>query len=76
MAKNTSVVLGEHFEAFVSKKIQEGEFQSVSEAVRSGLHMLEKEDARIRAFRAMLQEGLDSPVVEDFDADEFFQKFR
>jgi antitoxin ParD1/3/4 len=34
MAKNTSILLGEHFENFVNEKISTGKFSSVSEVIR------------------------------------------
>jgi antitoxin ParD1/3/4 len=37
MARNTSVTVGDHFEAFIAGKIKQGRFQSVSEAARAGL---------------------------------------
>ena len=44
MARNTSVTLGEHFEAFINRAIEQGRFQSVSEVVRAGLRKLEEDE--------------------------------
>lgn len=49
MPRNTSVTLGEHFDAFVGRKIAEGRYQSVSEAVRAGLRRLEEDEAKLEA---------------------------
>ena len=43
MARNTSVTLGSHFDEFVSEKIAQGRFQSISVVVRAGLRLLEEE---------------------------------
>lgn len=74
MARNTSVTLGDHFEAFISSKIEQGRFQSVSEAVRAGLRKLEEDEARLDVLRTRLKAGEDSPVVESFDGREFLDK--
>ena len=74
MARNTSVTLGEHFEAFISNKIEQGRFQSVSEAVRAGLRKLEEDETRLDVLRTRLKAGEDSPVVENFDSREFLDK--
>ncbi len=34
MPRNTSVTIGEHFSSFIDNKIEEGLFESTSEAVR------------------------------------------
>lgn len=73
MARNTSVTLGEHFDAFVASKIAEGRFQSVSEAVRAGLRKLEEDETKLEALRAKLKAGEDSGIVEDFDKDKFLK---
>lgn len=73
MAKNTSVILSEHFQHFIAEKIEEGRYASVSEVVRAGLRLLEKEE-KTEKLRAAIQEGLDSPIVEDFDFDEFLDQ--
>ena len=74
MARNTSVTLGDHFEAFISSKIEQGRFQSVSEAVRARLRKLEEDEARLDELRARLKAGEDSPRIENFDSREFLEK--
>lgn len=71
MPRNTSVTLGEHFDRFVTEKIQEGRFQSVSEVVRAGLRKLEEDETKLQALRKKLQAGEDSPVVKDFNSEHF-----
>jgi antitoxin ParD1/3/4 len=71
MPRNTSVTLGEHFDQFVVDKINEGRFQSVSEVVRAGLRKLEEDEAKLHALRQKLQAGENSPVVENFNGEEF-----
>ena len=74
MARNTSVTLGDHFEAVISSKIEQGRFQSVSEAVRARLRKLEEDEARLDELRARLKAGEDSPRIENFDSREFLEK--
>ncbi|MFK0572796.1 type II toxin-antitoxin system ParD family antitoxin [Endozoicomonas sp.] len=69
MSRNTSVTLGHHFEKFVSEKIEQGRYQSVSEVVRAGLRKLEEDEARLAALRAELQTGENSPAIDDFEVD-------
>jgi antitoxin ParD1/3/4 len=57
MPRNTSVTLGEHYAQFVDNKIKTGRFQSASEAVRAGLHLLEEQEARLDLLRAKLAHG-------------------
>jgi len=71
MARNTSVTLGQHFDAFVSQKISQGRFQSVSEVVRAGLRKLEEDESKLQLLRNKLQAGEDSPIDDDFDRHEF-----
>ncbi len=59
MQRNTSVTLGEHFSKFIEQKIAEGRFESVSEAVRAGLRLLEEEELRVQKLRDILQVGID-----------------
>ena len=74
MARNTSVTLGEHFDEFVTSKIDEGRFQSVSEVVRAGLRKLEEDETKLSVLRAKLQTGEDSAAIDDFDGNKFISK--
>ncbi len=71
MPRNTSVTLGEHFDKFIAEQIQQGRFQSISEAVRAGLRKLEEDEIKLQALRAKLQAGEDSALVKDFDGKHF-----
>lgn len=70
MAKNTSIALGSHFEKYIHNSISEGRYKNASEVIRAGLRLLEEHDNKVKALREAIQEGLDSPRVEDFDFDE------
>jgi len=68
--KNTSISLGDYFDQFVSSQVSTGRYKNVSEVIRAGLRMLENEESKAIALRNAIQEGLNSPLVEDFDLDE------
>ena len=74
MARNTSVTLGSHFDEFVSEKISQGRFQSISEVVRAGLRKLEEDESKLQALKQKLHAGESSPKVEDFNSEEFISK--
>ena len=57
MPRNTSVTLGEHFEGFITTKINEGRFESKSEAVRAGMRLLEEHEQKFDALRLAIAEG-------------------
>jgi antitoxin ParD1/3/4 len=64
MQKNTSVTLGEHFEAFIASQVDRGRFSSVSETIRAGLRLLEEHEMKLAALRLALQQGENSGVAE------------
>jgi antitoxin ParD1/3/4 len=66
MPRNTSVTIGEHFSGFIDTKIEEGRFESVSEAVRAGLRLLEEDESKLEVIRAKLRAG-----EEQLDRGEF-----
>lgn len=74
MSRNTSVTLGEHFEAFVNDSIVAGRYQTVSEVVRAGLRKLEDDEHKLEALRGKLAAGERSAKVKDFSADKFLEK--
>jgi len=71
MPRNTSVVLSDHFNDFITKAVESGRYNSASDVVRAGLRMLEAEEEKLQRLRAELQKGIDSGFIEDFDFDEF-----
>ena len=60
MAKTTSFILGEHFEAFVQRKVESGAYASASEVIREGLRVLEQEEEKERALYRELDGALAS----------------
>jgi antitoxin ParD1/3/4 len=60
MAKNTSIVLGEHFDQFIATQVSVGRYGSASEVVRQGLRLLEEHEQRYAAIRQSLIEGENS----------------
>jgi len=64
MRKNTSITLGEHFDAFIAKQINEGRFASASEVVRAGLRLLEDNEKKFAILLNLLEEGERSGTAE------------
>lgn len=73
MARNTSISLGEHFDAFIATQIESGRYASVSEVVRAGLRLLQRSDEREQLLRQMLIEGEQSGIAQ-YSYDELMQE--
>jgi antitoxin ParD1/3/4 len=76
MSKNTSISLGNYFDQFVSSQVSAGRYKNVSEVIRAGLRLLENEESKAIALKNAIQEGLNSPRVENFDFDEHLEKLK
>ena len=74
--KNTSISLGNYFEQFINSQVSAGRYKNVSEVIRAGLRMLENEESKVLALRNAIQEGLNSPLVEEFDFDENLKRLK
>ncbi|MQK95645.1 type II toxin-antitoxin system ParD family antitoxin, partial [Escherichia coli] len=46
MGRNTSILLGQHFEDFIDSQVSSGRFSSASEVVRTALRLLEEEESK------------------------------
>lgn len=71
MARNTSVLLGDHFEDFVDRQVNTGRYGSASDVVREGLRLLEDHETRLETLRAALIEGKESGTPKPIDVNEF-----
>jgi antitoxin ParD1/3/4 len=74
--KNTSISLGNYFDQFVQTQVSTGRYKNVSEVIRAGLRLLENEESKAIALRNAIQEGLNTPLVENFDFDENLEKLK
>ena len=77
MSHNTSISLGDHFQALSSQYVQEGRYGSISEVVRAGLRLLEEHEHRVKALRQAIEDGVGSGFPEEpFDADAFLLRMQ
>lgn len=76
MGRNTSVILGEHFDEFIKSEINSGRFKSASEIIRSGLRLLEDEKHKIHLINEALIVGEMSGEAIEFDNEEFKHNMR
>lgn len=67
MPKNTSFILGDHFDAFVAAQVAAGRYQSATDVIRSGLRLLEERETRLQSLRKALVEGEESGVAGPLD---------
>lgn len=76
MGRNTSIILGDHFDNFIKDEIKSGRYGSASEIIRSGLRMLEEEKIKIEAINHALVVGENSGTSRRFDNEMFKKKMR
>ncbi len=76
MGRNTSVSLGDHFEAFIEEKVTIGRYQNASEVIRAGLRLLEEEENRFSLLAKAIAEGFDSGIATDFDPQLHLEKLK
>jgi antitoxin ParD1/3/4 len=73
MSKNTSILLGDHFESFVARQVKSGKYTSVSEVIRAALRLFEVEETKKESLLKELKKGERSGFVPDFDRDAFLK---
>ena len=74
MGKNTSILLGSHFEDFIQGVISSGRYNSVSEVIRTALRLLETEEQKTIALRKALETGENSKMIKDFNPKAHLEK--
>ncbi|MFN7742715.1 MAG: type II toxin-antitoxin system ParD family antitoxin [Phycisphaerales bacterium] len=76
MSKNTSFILGDHFDAFVSSQVAAGRYQNAADVIRSGLRLLEERETKLRALNHALIEGEQSGVAGPLDMEQIKRQAR
>lgn len=76
MGKNTSILLGNHFEDFIHGAISSGRYNSASEVIRTALRLLEIEEQKTFELRKAIELGENSKKVENFNPTEHLQELR
>lgn len=76
MSKNTSIILGDHFEGFITTQIEAGRYGNASEIMRAGLRLLEEHEGKVESLRQALIEGEKSGNAGPLDFKEVKRKAR
>lgn len=76
MGKNTSIILGDHFDAFIQEELANGRYASASEVIRSGLRKLEEDRKMKILINEALIVGEESGEPIEFDLTTFKTKMR
>lgn len=67
MARNTSIILGDHFDEFISTKVSSGKYSSASEVIRTALRFLEAEELKVKNLNKALSQGEKSGFEKNFN---------
>lgn len=73
MAKNTSILLGDYFDTYISSQVETGRYSSASEVIRAALRLFEEEEKRRTELLKELQKGEKSGFVKKFDRVRFLK---
>jgi antitoxin ParD1/3/4 len=76
MGRNTSISLGNHFEDFIGDKVATGRFKNASEVIRAGLRLLEEEESKIVALKKAIEEGFESGLATNFNAEKHLEQLK
>ena len=67
MEKQSAIVLGEHYETFISNSVENGRYSSASEVVQAALSLLEEQEDKRNLLSQALVKGEESGLIENFD---------
>ena len=73
MARNTSILLGDHFEVFIDNQVKTGRYNSASEVVRAALRLFEMEETKKAALIKALEKGENSGFTTDLDSEQLLR---
>jgi antitoxin ParD1/3/4 len=67
MRRKTSVLLGDHFEQFISNQVASGRYSSADEVIRNALRLLEAEELKKTLLNDALYQGELIGYEKEFD---------
>ncbi len=67
MRHNTSFLISDHFEKFISDEVSSGRYNSADEVIRTALRLLEAEESKKKYLNDALHQGEMSGFEKDFD---------
>ena len=67
MGKYTSILLGDHFEEFISGEVSSGRYNSASEVIRTALRLLQTEEGKKKELNKALVQGEKSGYDKKFN---------
>lgn len=73
MVIDTSILLDDHFDNFISSQIERGRFSSVSEVVRAALQLVEYVENQKNELAEELEKGEKSGFVRDINRKSFIK---
>lgn len=73
MGKNTSILLGDYFDSFISQQVNSGKYSSASEVVRAALRLFEFEERKKQELISELKKGEESGIIRNFDKKAFLK---
>lgn len=79
MPKNTSVVLNDHFNDFITRAVKSGRYSSASDVVRAGLRMLEENEKAFWELKTDLEVAhrqVEAGETVEMELDGFLEKMR
>lgn len=68
------LTLGRHYNDFVTNAVKSGRYASANDVVRKAILLLEMEEEKAEILRRELTAGEMSPILEDFDAEDFLEQ--
>jgi antitoxin ParD1/3/4 len=68
------VVLGTHYHEFMANVVNSGKYGSVNDVVRKAILLLEMEEKKVDKLCDELKVGETSPMIENFDAQDFLKQ--
>ena len=71
MAKNTSILLGDYLDNFISRQVESGRYASASEVVRAALRQFEQDEKQKADLIKELMKGEKSGLLQTTDRKKF-----